>query len=42
MSTLVTVILGLIIFSEYTKLNVFYLLIGAAFIVIGGVLVGRA
>ena len=42
MSTLVTVIFGLIIFSEYTKLNVVYLLIGSALIVIGGILVGRA
>ncbi len=42
MSTLVTVVLGLIIFSEYAKLNVLYLLTGASLIVVGGVLVGRA
>ncbi len=42
MSTLVTVILGLIIFSEYSKLNVQPLLAGSALILIGGILVSRA
>jgi len=42
MSTLVTVILGLIIFSEYTKLDVVYLLGGSSLIILGGVLVSLA
>lgn len=42
MSTLVAVILGLVIFNEHTKVNLFYLLPGSLLIVIGGILVGRA
>lgn len=42
MSTLVAVVLGLLIFSEHTKLNVTFLLSGAVLIVLGGILVSRA
>lgn len=42
MSTLVTVVLGLIVFAEHEKLEVGNLLIGAGFIVFGGILVSRA
>ncbi|AQA19086.1 hypothetical protein BST95_13380 [Halioglobus japonicus] len=42
MSTLVSVVLGLIVFSEYTRMNLGYLLGGAALIVVGGILVARA
>jgi uncharacterized membrane protein len=42
MSTLVTVVLGLVVFTEHEKLNVAYLLAGALFIAIGGILVSRA
>lgn len=42
MSTLVSVAFGLVVFSEYTKLNLGYLLSGATLIVIGGILVSRA
>lgn len=42
MSTLVTVIFGLLIFSEYTRLNTGYLLLGSILIVLGGILVSRA
>ena len=42
MSTLVSVVLGLWIFAEHTKLNVTYLAVGAMLIVVGGILVARA
>lgn len=42
MSTLVSVVFGLALFGEHTELNLGYLLSGATFIVIGGILVGRA
>ena len=42
MSTLVSVVLGLLIFSEYTRLNVGYLFLGSVLIVIGGILVAKA
>jgi drug/metabolite transporter (DMT)-like permease len=42
MNTLVVVILALWIFSEWQQVRVSQLLIGAIFIVIGGVLVARA
>ncbi|HOX28038.1 MAG TPA: hypothetical protein PLQ76_02660 [bacterium] len=42
MSTLVAVILGIVIFKEYSDLNVFKLLAGAILVVIGGVIVSRA
>jgi len=42
MSTLVAVVLGLIIFSEYSKLNIVYLLSGSGLIILGGVLVSKA
>lgn len=42
MSTLVTVICGLIIFSEYAKLNVVNLFLGALLIIAGGIIVSKA
>ena len=42
MSTLVSVVLGLLIFSEHTRLNIGYLALGALLIVIGGILVAKA
>ncbi len=42
MSTLVAVLLGLVIFGEYAKLNITALLSGSVLIVLGGILVGRA
>ena len=42
MSTLVSVLLGLYVFSEYSRLNLAYLVSGALLIVIGGILVAKA
>ncbi|OGB99182.1 hypothetical protein A2V82_10610 [candidate division KSB1 bacterium RBG_16_48_16] len=42
MNTLVTVVLGLIIFSEFKEVNTVRLLIGALLIVIGGTLVANS
>lgn len=42
MSTLVTVVLGILIFSEYKSLNTLYLITGAVLVVLGGILVSRA
>jgi drug/metabolite transporter (DMT)-like permease len=42
MNTLVTVVLGLIIFSEFKEINTVRLLIGALLIVVGGTLVANS
>lgn len=42
MSTVVTVVLGLIVFREHVELNVPILLVGSLLVVIGGVLVSLA
>lgn len=42
MNTLVTVLLGLILFSEYKDINVLKLIAGTVFITIGGTLVASA
>lgn len=42
MSTLVTVILGLLVFKEYKELNTVNLLAGSILIVAGGAIVSRA
>lgn len=42
MNTLVAVVLGLLIYSEWKNLNTASLLIGAVFIIIGGVLVAKS
>lgn len=42
MNTLIAVLLGLLIYAEWKELNVATLLIGAAFIVVGGILVSRS
>ena len=42
MNTLVTVMLALIIFAEWQQTNTVQLLVGAAFIILGGLLVSGA
>ncbi len=42
MSTIVTVLLGLIIFSEYLKVNIVPLISGSILIILGGILVAKA
>lgn len=42
MNTLVTTVLGLLLFAEWKNINVPVLLIGAGLIIIGGILVARA